>query len=883
MGSKSSGTSGYTYFAGFQMIVARCIDKIRRIRIDQKVASSVQLTGGPFQINAKDLFGGSSGADPQGGVVATMDFQHGYADQTPNAYLKSKIGTAATGGNITASRGVAGIVCQQGNLGNSPYMKAWEFRGERVFVQDDGTPQWYPEKAGIPVAADQQPIDVPGQFYVAAGEAYTNAGLTFGIVSSGYFGTVQQIAQNAIDARNAYEHALNPDSVPWVYGSNWWIGSQGTPDRPGVGAIVGTSTQLGPGVGISGVHVLQVCPVNYYDTVSGTPLGTSILVDATVSCTPISGTVYEMNPAHMLREILLNDEWGYGYVEDDVDLDSFTAAADVLFNERFGLGYFWDDSTVALDDLVDMIQQHIDATLYVDRLSLKWTLGLIRNDYVKEDLPLFTAGVDIISVEDFKRPQFLELVNTILVNFYDMVLGAASTLTLPNSALLLQQGVLISTQTDYGMICNRALASRVGQRDLKTSGNPLATGTIYLIPGVDSNKLHRGSAFRVTIPDYGMDDVVIRATALSFGNGSSRQIKVTFAEDGFVLPDVALTPDTPLPPSQNAPLPLVNRLAMELPYFYLARAFGQANVDSELITDPGLGAFGVCADRVANSLFARLYVDSGSGYSEDAVLDFCPYGELEVGIGKFDTSMSLVNIEDMEDVDDPVFFQIDQEIMSFTGISIGVFTGLKRGLMDTVPAAHTIGAKVFFFDNYLDSDEEQYESGISLNIKLATVASGGELPLASAPTDTVVFNGRAARPYTGGKLLINGVREDSLGPLTGDLVVTWAHRDRLIQQDQVIDTSAGNVGPEVGTTYTVKAFVNGTINQTITAIAATTATVTPTLSGTVRIEVSSQRDGLTSWQSNNSTFAYTASNGGTRITRDGSTRVTRDGSIRITR
>lgn len=861
MGSKSSGTTGYTYYAGFQMIVARCIDVIRRIRIDQKVALTANLTGGPFQISAKDLFGGSTGADPQGGVVATMDFQHGYADQEPNSYLKSKIGTSATGGNITASRGVAGVVCQQGNLGNSPYMKSWEFRAERIFVQDDGSPQWYPEKAGIPIPADMAPVQTEGTFFVDGSEYYhDNAGVQYAQVGTSYTGTSTQIAMNCIAARNAYEHAIDPGSTPWTYGGSYWFGTQGSPTHQGEGDLGCWSTDRGPGVGIASVHVLQQCPLDYYDSVPGEIVpGYLGIQDATVVCTPVSNLVYAMNPSHMLREILINNEWGYGYVEDDLDLESFTTAADILFNERFGLGYFWDDSTVALDDLVDMIQQHIDGTLYVDRLTLKWTLGLIRNDYVKGDLPLFTAGVDIISVEDFKRPQFLELVNTILVNFYDMVLGAASTLTLPNSALLLQQGVLISTQTDYGMICNRDLASRVGQRDLKTSGNPLATGTLYLIPGVDSNKLHRGSPFRVTIPDYGMEDVVIRATALSFGNGNSRQIKVTFAEDGFVLPDIAVTPDTPLPPSQNAPLPLVNRLAMELPYFYLARAFGQANVDSELITDPGLGAFGICADRVDNALYARLFVDSGSGYTEDAVLDFCPYGELELHMGKFDTSMSLVNEEDMEDVGEPMFFQIDDEIMSFTSLTIGVFSGLQRGLMDTTPAEHAIGAKVFFFENYLDSDEEQYEDGISIDIKLATVAAAGQLDLSETPVDTILFAGRAARPYAPGNLKVNGIREDAIATQTGSLLVTWAHRDRLLQQDQVVDTSAGDIGPETGTTYTVKVYINGTVNVSTSAISGTSATLTPSLSGTAVVEVSSQRDGLTSWQNNRSTFNYLTS------------------------
>ena len=50
----------------------------------------------------------------------------------------------------------------------------------------------------------------------------------------------------------------------------------------------------------------------------------------------------DMNPAHILREVLTDPDWGMGYPEADVDNASFTAAADTLYSEGMGMSILWD-------------------------------------------------------------------------------------------------------------------------------------------------------------------------------------------------------------------------------------------------------------------------------------------------------------------------------------------------------------------------------------------------------------------------------------------------------------------------------------------------------------------------------------------------------------
>jgi hypothetical protein len=46
--------------------------------------------------------------------------------------------------------------------------------------------------------------------------------------------------------------------------------------------------------------------------------------------------IYDMNPAHIIRECLTDTNWGMGYPESDIDDVSFTAAANTLYSESNG-------------------------------------------------------------------------------------------------------------------------------------------------------------------------------------------------------------------------------------------------------------------------------------------------------------------------------------------------------------------------------------------------------------------------------------------------------------------------------------------------------------------------------------------------------------------
>lgn len=135
MGGSKKQTVGYRYFAGMHMVMSHGpIDRLLRVKVDDRVLWEGNNTGGAITVNKRDMFGGES---REGGISGTFDFMPGRSDQMPNSYLTSVLGPL-----VPAFRGVASVVLRQMYLSMNPYLKPWAFLVSRIHVQQDGSPQW---------------------------------------------------------------------------------------------------------------------------------------------------------------------------------------------------------------------------------------------------------------------------------------------------------------------------------------------------------------------------------------------------------------------------------------------------------------------------------------------------------------------------------------------------------------------------------------------------------------------------------------------------------------------------------------------------------------------------------------------------------------------
>lgn len=555
----------------------------------------------------------------------------------------------------------------------------------------------------------------------------------------------------------------------------------------------------------------------------------------------------DMNPSHIIRECLTDPDWGMGYQEADVDDAAFAAAADKLYAESMGISILWDRQ-IPLEDFIREILRHIDAALYVDRTSGKFVLKLIRDDYVEASLPVFDES-NVDKLDGFTRRGFDELVNSVSVGWEDSRTARPGSLQVQDIAQVQMQGAVINTTVNYPGFSNRTIAGRAASRDLKALSSPLISCTLYA--NRDAADLNIGSVFKLSWVEYDLDEVVMRVTGIALGDGRNNLIRIQATQDTFALPDVTFAelPDTGWVDPSGEPTPAQHTLAFEVPYYELVLNSGQAEVDALLSSNPDIGYVGVAAVRPTGAINAQIASNSGPGYEEVGSLDFCPSAVIDGPIGFSTVSVAISGGVDLDDVTGGTHFQIGDEICVVSGVTDTLLT-FERGALDTVPAEHAAGARVFFWDAFAGNDPTEYTDGETVALKVLPANGSGEVTLAQASEDTVTLASRAARPYPPGNVTLNG--EYYPTSTANNILVEWAHRDRTQQTSGTLFSFLdASIGPEVGTTYTVRLIdaADDSVVTEQTGLSGVSATlVIGGFSGAAFVELLSLRDGLESWQ-----------------------------------
>lgn len=208
---------------------------------------------------------------------------------------------------------------------------------------------------------------------------------------------------------------------------------------------------------------------------------------------------------------------------------------------------------------------------------------------------------------------------------------------------------------------------------------------------------------------------------------------------------------------------------------------------------------------------------------------FTPLASLGVALDYLDHTVQLgrANFPRTDSLTVGMAALVDDEFMKVTALGPGT-VAVARGTADTVPARHPANALMWFINApVVGSDRKEYSAGETTSVKYSPyTAGGGSFPMESSDIDVVTHNWRFYRPYPPGKLLVRGQRWYEQQSLSADepmMLVTWAHRDRTLQADQLIDHDLGDIGPEPGTSYTIRIYDDkGTLLRTEAGIMAQT-------------------------------------------------------------
>ena len=809
-------------------------------------ASNAGAGGGRIRIDKPDLFGGES---REGGIVGNVDVLMGGPNQAQNDYLAARMN-----GDVPGYRGLCSLVLRQVYLGINPYLKPWALRVTRVLSGEAGAAQWYPDKAPIVPEANISDAAI----YIALDVSGSMSGTRMGAQKAGVAALIREIGAGVDpDRPNDMRIVLwnagvagaierrNMDPADYAALEAWMLAlSNSTSGGTSFNAAFSQAGAFFAGGGSKRRIVIFVtdgepAPVSSVDAalaiIRTLPpadiFGFNIaLADTTytvlIDNTPVDGVPVippgnpdalvaslrgafgngpDMNPAHIIRECLTNRDWGLGYSTVEIGA-SFTAAADTLYTEGFGLSLIWQQDS-SIEEFIGSVLDHIDATLFIDRRTGLWELKLIRADYVVANLPLFD-DTNVVDWGRLGRRAPSDLVNSVTVRFTDAWTDEVGAVSVTDTARVQAMGEVIATTLDYPGIRYQGLAIRVAERDLRALSVPLLSGEIVVNrQGAD---LGPGDVIRLRAPRLGLGDVVMRISEIGQGDGRDNGIRLKLAEDDFALGATAIAGGR-MPTGAGVAAPpraLTRRMVIEAPYWLLVRELGHSEADRLLGEDPDAGALVASGERPsADALAAELWIDPGTGPAQEGVVAFAPTALLAADVSDHPEArvFPVTGWRDIGEVGIGSLASIDGELVRIDGITSTAIT-VGRGCLDTVPRAHAAGTPVIFFDEGARITEDSWAAGETLAVRLLPETGRGTLAFALAPEDSVTLDRRALRPLPPGRVQGNGSFTPDVDALVaGNLPLTWAHRDRLIQTSPVIvDHTGASIGPEPGVGYIIE-------------------------------------------------------------------------------
>lgn len=566
-----------------------------------------------------------------------------------------------------------------------------------------------------------------------------------------------------------------------------------------------------------------------------------------------------MNAAHIFYDALTDTDAGGGFDPSQIDTDGLLPVAQQLYDEGFGLCLAWSRST-SLRAFIATLCDHVGGQWYEDPRTGKFGLALFRGGYDVDDLPVLD-GTNILGVDSWVNPQLDGSINEVTVVGLDCFTNKEISVTYQNLANIQAQGRVISDKRQMPGLWNKDLLHRVAAREcLAVSSLPQR---MKLRVKRDLWGIKRGDLRALTWAPRGVAKLAVRVMEVDEGTETDSVITLTLTEDvnGMAQASYVAPAESAWVPPPTAPVPVPHQQLLESSYRDLAGFLSTAELQALASTSGYLIALGARASGVAFGIDLATrtgsadFVVRGSG-------EFCPTGTLADALARAGTSITVTNA-DLSEVAVGQAVLIDDEQMRVTSINSGTgLIGVARGCVDTVPIAHDAGARVWFLDAGFAADPTEYLLGEEVDAKLLTRTSRGTLDPADATELTLAIAARQALPYPPGRVRLNGAAEPAA--VTGALTITWAHRDRLLQADQLIDTEQSSIGPETTARYALR-FVDAYNSLLIerSDIAGATASVVLNHTGVVTMELYSISDNGPSQQRHRRTFSYTPPGGTT--------------------
>jgi hypothetical protein len=479
----------------------------------------------------------------------------------------------------------------------------------------------------------------------------------------------------------------------------------------------------------------------------------------------------DCNPMNVIYEILTDARWGFGFAAADINTAGFTTAADTLYTEGNGFSMLL---TSAMDAgaLLAELERQIDGTIYLNQATGKWDVTLARGGYTVGSLPQVSrADGDVIAVKNWDPGTWESLINEVYVDFNDRNRSYKPTYAKGSSAGQIRaQGQVDPTHLKFPGVKDRTLAQQIADREIRTRARPL--GRCVLELKREFWGLNPGDVFAWTDSEIGHTQLPMRVTDVDLGTLTEGKITVTAVQDifsysaGFNAPPPASgwTPPT----FDVEEIPSARHVVIEAPYGIIRRDPQNATALDRL------WAGGRREDSPALSM--KLYERNASGtpsgsYSlAGTAAEFFLIGKLKTAMLEEDPNPSTTDIQ--LEADDDTYADLLAEFFASNAADVGqnltnlllvgneffapeTVTGqttyidletCHRGLLDSVPADHAVGTKVYLVFVGGNLSDSAIPAGNNVHAQLRQVSRTDETTEGEAVQKSLTMDSSSPSP-----------------------------------------------------------------------------------------------------------------------------------------
>lgn len=585
---------------------------------------------------------------------------------------------------------------------------------------------------------------------------------------------------------------------------------------------------------------------------------------------PIDGTGLDVlpnaNPAHIIYECLVNDNWGRGESPTLIDTAAFQAAAATLYDERMGMSLKWVKSD-NVDKFIQEVLDHIKAVMGIDPATGLWYIKLLRDDYDTTGMVEWNETNCVAT--NRKRRAWGETINQIIATYTDPNTEEEASVDSYEGANIAIQGGVVSEGRNYYGFRNAYITKAVADKDVIEAAAPLFTATLEI--DRSAWQIKPGDVRPFSWAEDGITDMVVRVMKVNYGGPKARKIKVDVVEDIFAFGRTAYAgPGLAIGIGNNAlPEDLDAQMAITAPYGTLIQSGYSA---AELAADPTLARTMLFGDHDTLPILdiaAHSDITDGTGTTTiGQIAKFPATPSIVVDAPITEEVTSVFPLEDIESLlSSPAAgnylmlgsAEAGSEIVMLLSETVDGDWNVARGLWDTIPRAWPIGTRLWAFPKILGSSSDPYSRTVAeaVDYYLLMRNTVGRLALADATVIEYTATDRMDAPFrpanvqldSSGFAALDLTEED---PLPSTVTASWANRNRLTEDSLPLQWDDTNVTPETNQTVTLKITdLDGVVDSSITGLTGTSYAI-PIASlsavGNGYVEFWSVRDGVESEQ-----------------------------------